>query len=241
MTRTAVIPLAGDSSRFATLTSRPKWALQVGERTILDLAVASVLEESLEVSRFIFVLKRRNLAEFQESLTTLSEGSFEVILVDKTPNGQASSVAIALLEKRVQGEFLVWNGDTHLVPGWGQGCDFAGNGLVLTNLNGDHWSFATIEAGMVSRTAEKSRISPHASVGLYNFASSRDFMDAFSAGDVTSQEVYVAPLYNYLISQGILVRAHLIPKESFFPLGTPAEVLDSAQRLGLRAPIEIVR
>ena len=36
-------------------------------------------------------------------------------------------------------------------------------------------------------------------------------------------ELYVAPLYNYLISQGRDIRYNIINNESVIPCGTPAE------------------
>lgn len=239
MTRTAVIPIAGNSSRFSALTSRPKWALRLGDRTILDWAVSSLLEENLQVDRFIFVLKARDTYEFSKSLTTLPKANVETVMVEQTPNGQAASVVEAITRKGIEGEFLVWNGDTHLVNGWSRGHDFSGHGLVVTHLEGHHWSFALIEGGLVTLTAEKQRISEYASVGLYNFASPEAFLDAYEKSN-NDQEVYVAPLYNFLIKEGQVVRPCVIRSESFLPLGTPIEVLASARRMGLSAPSELL-
>jgi dTDP-glucose pyrophosphorylase len=239
VTRTAIIPIAGNSSRFRPFTSRPKWALQFGDKTILDWSVQSLLEGNPEIEEFIFVVKRKDLSEFENSLSLLAGRKVETVVVESTPNGQASSVAIALRELEVSNEITVWNGDTHLVSGWSRGHAFAGNGLVLADLEGDHWSFAALSGGLVTRTAEKVRISPHASVGLYNFESAGVYLDAFAKFHAQG-EVYVAPLFNSIAMGGRFVSPHFIRREYFLPLGTPAEVLSSAAKLGVSAPKELL-
>lgn len=239
MTRTAIIPIAGNSSRFSIFTTRPKWALQFGNKTILDWSVQSLLEGSPEITQFIFVVKENDLSEFAGSLTLLTDSTVETVAVKSTPNGQASSVAIALRELDVRNQITIWNGDTHLVSGWSQGHVFTGNGLVLADLEGDHWSFAAVSAGLITRTEEKVRISSHASVGFYNFESSELYLDAFAKFG-SQGEVYVAPLFNSLITGGHFVRPHFVKKEFFLPLGTPAEVLASAKKVGVSAPKELL-
>ena len=92
---------------------------------------------------------------------------------------------------------------------------------------GDHWSFARLDdAGRVIETAEKVRISPYATTGLYAFGSARAFVDAGRAmvaeDDRTRGEFYVAPLYNRLISSGAAVEVdHATKVEA---LGTPDEL-----------------
>ena len=92
---------------------------------------------------------------------------------------------------------------------------------------GDHWSFARTDAtGRVVETAEKRRISPWASTGLYHFTRTSDFLrhaDAMLAeGDTTRGEYYVAPLYNRLLAEGANLRLDLA--EEVRVLGTPAEL-----------------
>ena len=239
MRRAAIVPLAGNSSRFLSHTMRPKWALELGGRSILDWAIDSLLEPSLEVSQFIFVIKETHIDEFQRALTLLPETSYDLVEVEQTPNGQAESVSIALERSALEGEFIVWNGDTHLARGWGEDFAVSGNWLVLSTLEGDHWSFASLMSGLVTQTAEKQRISSTASVGLYGFESPAAFQVAYLESSADS-EVYVAPLYNSIISKGGRVRPYIIPKEMFHPLGTPEEVVLTSRRLGLSAPQELL-
>lgn len=239
MKRAAIVPLAGNSSRFYSRTSRPKWALDVGGKSILSWALDSLLGSRLEIQRFVFVIRSTHSDEFRKALTIEPSTRFDVVEVEATPNGQAESVAIALRSQGLSEEFVVWNGDTHLSKGWSDGLSLTGNWLVLSELEGDHWSFASTSGGLVTMTAEKKRISSAASVGLYSFASPDDFFVAYDEAPKES-EVYIAPLYNSLIGRGVEVRPYLIPKTKFYPLGTPSEVLSSSLRMGLSAPSELL-
>jgi hypothetical protein len=94
---------------------------------------------------------------------------------------------------------------------------------------GEHWSFARANGNRrVIETAEKRRISPHATVGLYWFRSFELFEDTyrrhFANGGAEKGERYIAPMYNTLIARQGAVYLSVIPAESVHPLGTPEEV-----------------
>jgi capsule biosynthesis phosphatase len=98
--------------------------------------------------------------------------------------------------------------------------------MGLFAAEGEHLSFARVENGSVVEAAEKRRISPLASTGLYVFKSLMQLETLVSrhADDVMKQnrELYVAPLYNYVLSDFGPVGYDVA--ERVFPLGTPAEV-----------------
>jgi dTDP-glucose pyrophosphorylase len=98
---------------------------------------------------------------------------------------------------------------------------------------GNSWSFVeTMEAvgapwPKAIRVTEKVRISDHCSVGLYYFKNANQFFqmtkNALSNGD--SNELYIAPLYNELISQKKNIV--ILPCEDFKPLGTVEQIFNS--------------
>ena len=105
--------------------------------------------------------------------------------------------------------------------------------------SGDNWSFAKPSAPgstRVSLTTEKNPVSDLCSTGLYYFADAEQFMDAFRAYLARPQsewekgELYVAPLYNYLIEQGDEVHYHLIERDEVIFCGVPDEYIDFLQR-----------
>jgi dTDP-glucose pyrophosphorylase len=75
-------------------------------------------------------------------------------------------------------------------------------------------------------TAEKRRISPWASTGLYHFSRGRDFVmhaDAMIAADDRERgEFYVIPVYNRLIASG--ARVELNYADQVWVLGTPEDL-----------------
>jgi len=98
--------------------------------------------------------------------------------------------------------------------------------LGVFEASGDHWSFAETDAeDRVVRTAEKVRISRWASTGLYFFRDPNRFGELVGRSlDMAGEghEIYIAPLYNMMISEGADVR--LDRAISVSPLGTPGEL-----------------
>jgi dTDP-glucose pyrophosphorylase len=89
----------------------------------------------------------------------------------------------------------------------------------------------------VLETAEKKRISPWATAGLYHFARGRDFYDAVEEAvrldQTTAGEFYVAPLYNALIHRGAKIYADYAAWVR--PMGTPEDLRASVAG-GLKVP-----
>jgi len=221
-----LVPLAGRSSRFSTYTSAPKWTLDVGGKSILELALESFTASRITVSHYVFVVLTEHVSLAQNLIRKMKLSSFEIVSVNESPDGQARSVALGLKSSRIKGRFIVWNGDTHLRQSWDVNLEVAGRWMLLSQLPGSHWSFALVENGLVSETAEKVRISNLASLGLYGFSCPEEFLEAL--GEFSGPgEAYVAPLYNYLIRKGLPVQVHIVDSSFMVPLGTPDEVISS--------------
>ena len=82
------------------------------------------------------------------------------------------------------------------------------------------------EAKFAIETAEKVQISRNANIGAYYFAKGRDFIwaaeEMIDENDKTNGEFYIAPVYNYLIRRGKLIR--LSRPRFVHGLGTPKVV-----------------
>ena len=98
--------------------------------------------------------------------------------------------------------------------------------------SGDNWSFAkpiNEQSTQVIETAEKRPISDLCSTGLYYFAEMQDYLSAYHHYAALPQsqwdkgELYIAPLYNYLIAQGKSIHYHLIARDEVIFCGVPAE------------------
>ncbi len=217
----------------------PKWALQVGGVSLLERSLGSCVP-LLEAG---FVLRLVALREHEGLLVPLLERSgvsCEVVLLDGVPAGQARS-AVAGLEGVDGGlPVVVWNIDMQLlpeafVPGW----PVSGDWLLLAELEGDCWSFASVRDGLVTETAEKRRISELASVGMYGFASVGALRGLVEAEGEGAGELFLAPLYNVRVASGVPVVPVTVPAGAVVPFGTPGQLLASCARLGVGPPVEL--
>ena len=95
--------------------------------------------------------------------------------------------------------------------------------------DGDHWSFIEPSSNnFVKRTTEKIRISNLCSNGLYYFYSITLFNETFERYKTINNynELYVAPMYNLLIENNLLVKYVLLEKNETIFSGTPEEYED---------------
>lgn len=234
-----IVPIAGRSSRFSGVTNKQKWELEVAGRSILRWAVESITHESTFIQKLVFVVLAEHMTTLEADLSLWLPSHLEVEIcqIASVTSGQAETVARALpLVRSSEASLLVWNGDSALLPGWSSGVDLEGNFLLLSELQGDHWSFAKLREGQVEATAEKKRISPYASLGLYGFSSAQVFEWARKESEFQG-EAFVAPLYNSLISVGDTVRGEIIEERLFLPFGTPQELKQSCERLETACPL----
>ena len=110
--------------------------------------------------------------------------------------------------------------------------DSTSAGHILTmQASGNKWSYVKRNfEGLVQEVVEKVEISNEATVGIYGWQKAKHFFDSFdcmvSVNDRTNNEFYVAPTYNYLIHQGLIVSAENIGKVEamVFGLGTPEDL-----------------
>ena len=97
------------------------------------------------------------------------------------------------------------------------------------------WSYARTRQRRVLEVAEKRPISEYATVGIYYWSRTSDFLfsatSMIEADDRTIREFYVAPTYNYLIRDGGHVTSYIIPAASFHSMGTPEDLAQYVEYL----------
>lgn len=226
-----VLPMVGRSSRFTQAGyTLPKYRLPLFGETVFHGVLRS-FEAYLQSDRFLFVLREDHSAtDFVRGVAQeLGLQHPELVVLSRDTAGQADTVYQALKHLPCDEELFVFNIDT-LRPGfkkasWSNSHD---GYLEVFDGNGDHWSFVDAdENGRVIRTTEKVRISRWCSNGLYHFAHSAMFNEAFEhqrdAGHFDAGELYVAPLYNHLIGQGARIAIEQVPQQAIRFCGTPAE------------------
>ena len=104
-------------------------------------------------------------------------------------------------------------------------------------------SYAVLDAsGGVLRTAEKLRISDHATAGLYYFRRGSVYASAAAAriarDAANAVEPFVCPVYNELIDAGHPVAAWPIERHRNIEMGTPDDLAEARLHLRGRLPAE---
>lgn len=230
---TFVIPMAGLSSRFFKSGFEvPKYQLPIESENMFAWSLRS-FEHYFSTDFFLFIVRdiydTPNFVH-QECLR-MGIQNYHICVLERETIGQAETVFLGLqdLPESFDSDILIFNIDSkrnnYLKPDWINQC----NGyLELFIAEGDHWSFAKLDKdNKVTRTAEKKRISEYASNGLYYFSTTSLFNEAYKDSvennKLEAGELYVAPLYNYLIQEGYKIKGQIVNKETTQVAGTPEE------------------
>lgn len=229
-----VIPMLGKSSRFFEAGYKiPKYELVVGEYSVFYHAVNS-FRQYFESDLFLFIIRNDMRVDnfVRSQIELLGIKKFQIKILPNETLGQADTVFQGLEDVELQQSLYIFNIDTfrpnflkHKIS------DLCDGYLEVFEGDGEHWSF--VKPGLdtkVIRTTEKKRISNLCSNGLYFFRECNYFVDAFknaqSNNNKTRGEYYVAPLYNYLIGQGLDIRYVKIKRSEVIFCGTPKEYMD---------------
>ncbi|MGL1101903.1 capsular biosynthesis protein [Vibrio vulnificus] len=238
-----IIPMAGMSSRFFNAGyKKPKYMLEKNETSMFEYSVGS-FRQYFQSEPFLFIIKdlyhTRSFVE--EKAKILGIKKYYVCVLDKDTRGQAETVFLGLKDKALEEiseeePITIFNIDTFR-PNFSYPDlkNFDYGYLEVFQGEGENWSFAKPKDNNtteVSLTAEKKQISNLCSTGLYYFAKKKFFLEAFC--DYVSRpeiewergELYVAPLYNYLINKGYKIHFNKIEKSDVIFCGTPKEYVE---------------
>ena len=235
-----VIPMAGQSARFSSAGyQQPKYMLRAHGKSLFEYAVSS-FSAYLATERFLFIV--RNVADTLNFVRTQAQGmgvrTGAVTVLRNPTRGQAETVALGIdqVEVRDDEPLTIFNIDTFR-PGY-RFPDVVGSGidgyLEVFVGKGNNWSYVRpLPGGRVAETAEKRPISDLCCTGLYHFASAGLFRKAYQRAEASfvpgagtgerPTELYVAPMYNELISEGRDIRYHVIPRGDVIFCGVPEE------------------
>jgi hypothetical protein len=219
--------MLGRSSRFFDAGyDVPKYKLLIGGEPLFVKVVKS-FEEYFSSDLFVFVVRK----DFNDAkwVTEHAQGlcikEYKVIELDYETRGQAETVDVALqLLDRSNEEIYIFNIDTILTQ-FKKFSTEADGYLETFNAEGDHWSYArTDDSGKVLETAEKVRISDNCSNGLYYFRSADVYQRYYKSYQIHCVgETYIAPMYNLLIADKLLVLNKSVDHDTVILCGTPLE------------------
>jgi dTDP-glucose pyrophosphorylase len=205
-----VIPMAGAGSRFAKAGyTLPKPLIPVN-----GVPMIRVVIENLRPScphRFIFLAQQKHIEEFSLRcrLSDWAPGC-EIVPVAGLTEGAACTVLLAKALIENDDALMIANSDQYVdtdIDSYLSALEL-NDGLIMTMPSQDpKWSYVGFsESGLVQQVVEKKVISDEATVGIYNYRKGRDFVRAASRmvaeGNRQNGEFYVAPAYDYLISEG---------------------------------------
>ena len=230
-----VIPMAGYGSRFSAAGYKdPKPLIDVFGKPMIQAVIDNLRPQ--QPHRFIFICQRAHYAEygleklFQESLGS----NWGCVQLDGVTEGAACTVLTASHLIDDDADLIIANSDQIVDCDMSDFIGFARetqcDGLVMTFPADDtKWSYISISPdGFGLEVAEKKVISPHATVGIYHFASGKSFIDAANrmiAKDIrVNNEFYVAPVYNELIAEGKNIRIWEIAESAMHGIGTPTDL-----------------
>ncbi|MGO2355545.1 MAG: glycosyltransferase family 2 protein [Marinomonas foliarum] len=233
-----IIPMAGMSSRFFKAGySKPKYMLEAKGKTLFEYSVLS-FKKYFESELFVFVI--RDIYETKkfviDKIKKIGIKFFKIVCLDVETKGQAETVFLGLDSLDENESLTIFNIDTFRPKFSYPDISSKEDGyLEVFQGSGDNWSFVlpeTEESTLLVETAEKRPISDLCCTGLYYFKKISDFKLAYNDYLNKSKEfwekgeLYVAPLYNFLIASEKRIHYHRIERDEVIFCGTPDEYDD---------------
>jgi len=228
-----IITMAGFGNRFREAGyDMPKYRIPVHGVPLFDWSLVSLSSFFPCVQRTVFIVREADGAGDWILHRAHALGVPDPILVeiDAATKGQADTALLAAPYLNPDEPILIYNIDTFTDPATLDPHHIRGQGWIpCFPAEGESWSFVLAQRdGKAVEVREKARISDHATIGLYHFASFKLFEQAVAAtygrGETEKGETYVAPVYNWLIKNGHDVFIEELPLDAVRCLGIPADV-----------------
>lgn len=231
-----VIPMAGAGSRFAKAGfTDPKPLIPVKGIPMIKVVINNLRPS--RPHRFIFICQKSHVEQYdlQTKLAEWAPGC-SIVEISGLTEGAACTVLAAKDLINNEAPLMIANSDQYV------DCDIDQylatmdeknlDGLIMTMKADDpKWSFVGFDPeGQVTRVVEKEVISDEATVGIYNFAQGKKFVEAAESmirNDLrVNGEFYVAPTYNSMIEKGARLGIYNIGSEAhgMYGLGIPSDL-----------------
>lgn len=231
-----VIPMAGAGSRFAKAGfTDPKPLIPVKGIPMIKVVINNLRPS--HPHRFIFICQKSHVEQYNLH-TKLAEWApgCSIVEINGLTEGAACTVLAAKDLINNDAPLMIANSDQYV------DCDIDQylatmdeknlDGLIMTMKADDpKWSFVGFDSkGQVTRVVEKEVISDEATVGIYNFAQGKKFVEAAERmirNDLrVNGEFYVAPTYNSMIEEGARLGIYNIGSEAhgMYGLGIPSDL-----------------
>lgn len=248
MATTIIITMAGRGQRFRDVGyTVPKFMIPAHGRTLFDWSIVSLQNFIDRGAHFIFIARAEDAAAsfINERAAALGIANHQVLEIDHTTDGQATTAMLAadLIADSAE-PIVIYNIDTYMDPREIDPAAIKGEGWIpCFPGKGDSWSFCRTESddtaesanpNRVTAVAEKQRISPHATAGLYYFSSFDLYRQTYDhyydpsrpeyAQNVHKGERYIVPMYRDMLDDGKEVYIHELTAGAIIQLGVPDDV-----------------
>ena len=236
-----VIPAAGKGSRFSNANWKdPKPLIDINGQAMISLVIE---DNKIDVETDTFIaIQEEHRENFKKILNKLN--NIHLIELRGITKGTACTVQRVLEHFSEDQQFVVANSDqicsksTSKMISYAQENNLDGCIMCFKEPSRDEkWSYVKVNKNnYVERVAEKSAISDIATVGIYYFKSTLDYLSAYSnmleQDDKVNNEFYSCPVYNYLIRSNKKIGIFLIDKNEMIGLGTPEDLIQYINKMG---------
>jgi RpiB/LacA/LacB family sugar-phosphate isomerase len=233
ITNRLVVPLLGKGSRFSDCGfTMPKPLIMVDCRTIIEHSMDSFdLSDETEI---IFIVRTEHITNFGIDSFLLQKFSKNVKIVSVSEETRGSVESVLKARQFIEDELplSIWCSDVYFENNLEKfkpstlPINGTLNYVLTTKANSPSYSYIKTQDDFVVEVAEKKVISNHANLGYYSFSSGKLFCSyadrMIDENYKTNGEFFIAPIYNLLISDGLLVSHKEFEKCHFF--GTPKEL-----------------
>lgn len=228
-----VITMSGQGLRFKEAGyDIPKYMIEAHGKMLFTWSMISLNDFNKVNNQYIFIVRKEDNAKnfITKECEKLNIVNFHIIEIDYLTDGQASTAMLAKDFWSEQDELLIYNIDTYVEEGQMKYSEIKGDGFIpCFHAEGNHWSFVKLDSlGNVVEVKEKERISNNCTLGAYYFKTCTLFENLYNkyyTKDFSQKnEKYIAPLYNYLISEGKKVYISIVDSNKVHVLGTPKEL-----------------
>jgi dTDP-glucose pyrophosphorylase len=156
--------------------------------------------------------------------------NFIIEELSELSSGQAKTALAADEYINDDSDFVIYNIDTYIEPPELNPSIICGDGCIPAfRAQEDGWSYIDLnDNGNVSEVREKETFSNLASIGFYYFSSWLQYKALVEENEdeIIKEygEVYVAPVFNYVINNGGKVTTHELDRDKCHIIGTPEEL-----------------
>jgi HAD superfamily hydrolase (TIGR01509 family) len=225
-----LIPMAGAGSRFAKAGyTFPKPLIEVRDKPMIQVVI-----ENLNINaKFIYVVQKEHYEQYNlKYLLNLLTPNCEIIQTEGVTEGAACTTLLAKEFINNDKPLLIANSDQFVE--WDSSkfyyamtADKIDGGILTFKSTHPKWSFVKLdENNFVTEVAEKKPISDIATVGIYYWTKSSDYVkyaEQMIAKNIrVNNEFYVAPVYNEAILDHKKIKTFNIQK--MWGLGTPEDL-----------------